>query len=184
MFFYSDLINIFEETFFTSANTRLVKGAGEPIYQPANKLCDYHRIVFAHGYYTSALHEIAHWCIAGAQRRQLQDYGYWYCPDGRNQAQQKEFEQVEVKPQAIEWAFCLATRHKFNLSTDNLNGYQADTETFAAQVKSQLNWYQQNGFPVRAQQFIDALGNFYKPQSKSVCKEFHQTQKVRQDETV
>ena len=142
MFLYSDLINIFEQTFFISTNTRLVKGTDEPVYLPANADCDYHRIVFAHGYYASALHEVAHWCIAGAQRRLLQDYGYWYCPDGRNQAQQLQFEQVEVKPQAIEWAFCLATGHKFSVSTDNLNGYQADTKTFTSRVKSQLQYYQ------------------------------------------
>lgn len=157
MFVYSDLIDVFDETFFASANTRLIRGADEPVYLPANGHCGHHRIVFAHGYYSSALHEIAHWCIAGAKRRQLQDYGYWYCPDGRDQAQQQKFEHVEVKPQAIEWAFCLATGHKFNVSTDNLNGFQTDVVTFTAKVTSQLNFYQQNGFPKRAQQFIDAL---------------------------
>ena len=184
MFLYSDLINIFDQTFISSTNTRLVKGADEPIYMPADEHKPYHRIVFAHGYYSSALHEIAHWCVAGVQRRQLQDYGYWYCPDGRNQAQQQEFEQVEIKPQAIEWAFCLASGHKFRVSTDNLNGYQADTAAFTIRVKSQLNEYQKNGFPDRAQQFIRALDNFYKPQTKKLTKPFHLTQTVRQDETV
>lgn len=174
LFFYTDLINIFDETFYSSTNTRLEKGADEPVYLPVDEQCEYNRIIFAHGYYASALHEIAHWCIAGNQRRKLQDYGYWYCPDGRNQTQQQEFEQVEVKPQAIEWAFCLATGHKFNVSTDNLNGFQADTQAFTAKVTSQLKCYQQNGFPERAQHFIDALCYFYEPQ----------TNPLRQNETI
>ncbi len=53
------------------------------------------RTVFA-----SALHEISHWCIAGKARRELVDFGYWYCPDGRDAMTQSQFEDVEVKPQA------------------------------------------------------------------------------------
>ena len=46
--------------------------------------------------------------------------------DGRDEEQQKAFEQVEVKPQAIEWAFSIACDFKFNFSLDNLNGAPAD----------------------------------------------------------
>lgn len=53
--------------------------------------------------FNSALHEISHWTIAGKERRLLADLGYWYAPDGRTREQQALFEQVEVKPQAIEW---------------------------------------------------------------------------------
>lgn len=55
--------------------------------------------------FNSALHEISHWTIAGAKRRLLPDLGYWYAPDGRTKEQQDLFEQVEIKPQAIEWLF-------------------------------------------------------------------------------
>ncbi|MDI8993212.1 elongation factor P hydroxylase, partial [Salmonella enterica subsp. enterica serovar Anatum] len=41
------------------------------IYLPADAQVPYHRIVFAHGFYASALHEISHWCIAGKARREL-----------------------------------------------------------------------------------------------------------------
>lgn len=58
----------------------------------------YNRIVFAHGYYASGMHEISHWCVAGAERRKLVDFGYWYCPDGRDAETQGKFEDVEVKP--------------------------------------------------------------------------------------
>ncbi len=53
-------------------------------------------------FYASALHEIAHWCIAGENRCQQVDYGYWYEPNGRSEERQFEFEKVEVKPQALE----------------------------------------------------------------------------------
>lgn len=150
------LITLFNRT-FEDFNTRLVLGEDEPIYIPAGNNCEYHQIVFAHGFFASALHEIAHWCIAGAQRRQLEDYGYWYCPDGRNEQQQSEFEKVEVKPQAIEWAFTEAAGRKFQVSTDNLNGAEPDRAGFTQSVKAQLDHYRLHGFPPRAARFIAAL---------------------------
>ncbi|MDO7084746.1 elongation factor P hydroxylase [Pseudocolwellia sp. AS88] len=160
-----DLIELFSATFFADYNTRLIKGDDEPVYLPASEACSYHQIVFAHGYFSSGLHEIAHWCIAGKERRLKEDFGYWYEPDGRNEQQQKVFESVEVKPQAIEWAFCIAANKKFNVSADNLNGAEADTQAFKVAVLKQVEHYLEHGFPKRAQQFIDALAAFYQPSS-------------------
>ena len=81
---YEQLIEIFDGCFAVDFNTRLIKGDDEPIYLPADDEVPYNRIVFAHGFYASALHEISHWCIAGKARRELVDFGYWYCPDGRD----------------------------------------------------------------------------------------------------
>ena len=158
---YQDLIVIFNQIFAEKYNTRLTKGGDEPLYSPASKQCNYHQIIFAHGYYSSALHEIAHWCIAGKARRLLEDFGYWYQPDGRNEQQQKTFEQVEIKPQAIEWAFCVAANKKFNVSADNLNGFQADTKAFKQSVYHQVLVYLENGFPPQAQELIKSLSKFY-----------------------
>ncbi len=158
---YQDLITLFNQTFLHSYNTRLIKGGHEPLYLPAHEHCNYHQIIFAHGYYASALHEIAHWCIAGEKRRLLEDFGYWYEPDGRNEQQQKAFEQVEIKPQAIEWGFCVAAQKKFNVSADNLNGYEADTVSFKKAVYQQVLIYVEQGFPPRAEQFIKVLAEFY-----------------------
>ncbi|WP_051275244.1 elongation factor P hydroxylase [Aestuariibacter salexigens] len=152
-----ELIALFEQAFFADHNTRLVKGDDEPLYLPATKPCEPHQIIFAHGFFSSALHEIAHWCLAGEQRRQQVDYGYWYCPDGRNEQQQQAFEQVEVKPQAIEWAFSVASAHPFRVSTDNLDGVTPDRKAFAMRVFEQVTSYLQEGFPPRAQQFINCL---------------------------
>ncbi|WP_158971103.1 elongation factor P hydroxylase [Paraglaciecola sp. L3A3] len=162
---YQDLIFLFNQTFASTENTILVKGADEPIYIPAKTPQDKHQIIFAHGYFASALHEISHWCIAGQARRLLEDYGYWYCPDGRNKVEQAEFEKVEVKPQAIEWAFCVAAKKSFRVSTDNLNGAPVDQNAFQGKVQQQALKYLQNGFPPRVDIFIQVLSQFYQSQS-------------------
>ena len=125
-----DLIRLFETCFAASYNTRLVGGAPEPIYLPADAEEPMHRILFTHDYFRSALHEIAHWCVAGAARREQVDFGYWYAPDGRSAEQQSAFEQVEVKPQALEWLFCEAAGHRFRVSLDNLSGEATDPTPF------------------------------------------------------
>ncbi len=158
---YQDLIDLFEQTFFHQYNTRLIKGGDEPIYLPANEQCHFHQIIFAHGYYASALHELSHWFVAGEKRRQLEDFGYWYVPDGRNAEQQKQFEHVEIKPQAIEWALSVAANKSFTVSADNLNGAKGDTAAFKRNVYQQVKRYLDEGFPQRAQIFIEVLATFY-----------------------
>ena len=91
----------------------------------------------------------------------LEDFGYWYQPDGRNEQEQKTFEKVEIKPQAVEWALCLAANKKFNVSSDNLNGFQADIQDFKRSVYQQVIVYLAEGFPTQAQEFIQVLSHFY-----------------------
>lgn len=160
-FDYQDLIRLFNETFADSDNTRLVKGDEEPIYLPADNDYSYHRIIFAHGYFASALHEIAHWCIAGRARRQQVDFGYWYIPDGRSAEQQRSFEHVEVKPQAVEWGLTAACGAPFRVSTDNLQGDAGDRLAFQHRVYDQVLIYLQQGFPRDAAIFIERLRAFY-----------------------
>lgn len=117
-----DLVTLFNTLFRKSRGTELVRGGDEPEYLPAGVAGEYAQVIFAHGYFASALHEISHWCIAGEKRRQLPDYGYWYCPDGRTPEQQRAFEQVEIKPQALEWLFSVACGSGFHISVDNLDG--------------------------------------------------------------
>jgi elongation factor P hydroxylase len=169
---YQDLIDLFEQVFFAQFNTRLIKGGDEPLYSPADENSTYHQIIFAHGYYASAFHEIAHWCHAGEKRRLIEDFGYWYIPDGRNEKQQNKFEQVEVIPQAIEWAFNVAAQKKYHTSADNLNGYQGDTDGFKKKVYQQVLVFLEQGFPPRAQQFIEALMTFYNTDFPLVAEQF------------
>lgn len=168
----TDLIELFNNCFFQDFNTQLVKGDQEPIYLPSGKsdinipAKPYAQVVFAHGYFASALHEIAHWCLAGEERRKQIDFGYWYCPDGRTAEQQAKFQQAEIKPQSIEWAFCLAAGFKFNVSCDNLAGdefgQQPDRQDFERQILTQIERYLTSGFPLRAQTFMSQLARFYR----------------------
>lgn len=160
-FHYSDLIEIFEATFFKKFNTELICGDDEPIYLPADDTYPHHRIIFAHGFYASALHEIAHWLVAGEQRRLLEDYGYWYEPDGRTAQQQAEFEKVEVVPQAIEWGIAVSCGFQFDVSADNLSGIEIDRLAFKHRVHRQLLNYLESGFSPRSQLFLDACAKFY-----------------------
>lgn len=156
-----DLIHIFDACFFERYHTRLIRGVDEPIYLPMDEATPYHSVIFAHGFFSSALHESAHWLIAGSLRRQWVDYGYWYVPDGRNEAQQLAFQQVEVKPQALEWILSDAAGYRFQFSIDNLNGASVDMEGFKANVRTQVEAYYEKGLPARAQRFYDALKAFY-----------------------
>lgn len=159
---YEDLIQIFNQLFQNSEKTILVRGDDEPIYLPASMTGNYHQIIFAHGYYASAMHEIAHWCVAGEKRRLLEDYGYWYEPDGRTEQQQRLFETVEVVPQAIETCLCLAAGFKFRVSVDNLNGSPGDSSGFARNVALKAEEYLAQGLPDRAQLLFDTLADYYK----------------------
>jgi len=173
-----DLITLFDGLFSDSFNTRLVRGDDEPLYLPAgpaskqmgladiqiapcNDPVPFNRVIFARGFFASALHEIAHWCIAGAVRRQQIDFGYWYAPDGRNAAQQKAFERVEVQPQALEWIFSRAAGCHFFISADNLGGEATSGDEFRQAVHRQVISYCHDGLPARAAQFREALSVFY-----------------------
>lgn len=158
-----DLITLFNDCFLQRYNTKLAYGGDEPVYIPANQQQPHHMIFFAHGYFSSALHECAHWLLAGKARRALMDYGYWYAPDGRNAEQQALFQQVEVKPQALEWVLTKATGHRFQLSFDNLTGSVEDTTQFQTAVAQQRLYYEQYGLPPRAQLFHQALLRYYQP---------------------
>lgn len=158
---YQDLITLFNQCFGEDYNTRLVKGGEEPFYLPADESRSWHALCFARGFFSSALHECAHWLIAGEQRRQLVDFGYWYVPDGRTAEQQKLFQSAEVKPQAMEWILSKAAGHPFQVSTDNLNGEEWDSRAFIHAVYNQVKTYCGKGLSARAAKFRNALCDFY-----------------------
>lgn len=158
---YQDLIQLFNGLFQDAEQTVLIAGGEEPVYLPKDDSFPHHRIIFTRDYYASALHEIAHWCIAGKERRNLIDYGYWYNPDGRDSQQQRLFQNVEAKPQALEWIFSMATDFKFRLSRDNLQGECQQDDAFAQGVYQQAHKYLIHGLPRRAEQFRRALFGFY-----------------------
>lgn len=185
----SDLEALFNQAFLTSHNTRLVGGGDEPLYQPSvclNRSQDSaeirrqlklgrpdarehlnateSHIYYREDFFASALHEVAHWCIAGEQRRKLIDYGYWYEPDGRSPSKQADFQIAECKPQALEWIFSIICRSDFSVSIDNLQSIEAphNAAHFVTMVQQTVLEYCANGLPLRAQVFAIALQDFYR----------------------
>jgi len=149
------LMSLFNQAFAESDKAELIGGAAEPYYQPGSL----NRIYFRADYVRSALHEVAHWCVAGRRRRQLPDYGYWYSPDGRDADQQQAFFAVEARPQAIERCFCEAAGIPFSPSVDNV-GAQIEPQQlrrFEARIQEWCDQYERTGMPSRAARFIVAL---------------------------
>lgn len=152
------LVAIFDDLFEKPLGTVLRGGADEPFYEPGSPS----KVWFRYHYPRSALHEVSHWCLAGASRRRLPDYGYWYAPEGRNKAQQAAFFAVEVKPQAIESLFCEALDMPFDVSIDNLDSPPASEEVvaFRQRVIAQSAQFRCRGLPHRAHQFLSRLQAF------------------------
>lgn len=157
-----NLIRLFNDCFLSSYNTCLKYGEGEPFYQPATQTSPA-ILFFAHGFFSSALHEIAHWLIAGAQRRCLPDYGYWYQPDTRDSETQQRFEAVEARNQALEWILARAANYPFQPSVDNLNSdVDVSRYDFLQKVHAALRARCEQGLSARAAQFVSALSRFYR----------------------
>lgn len=152
---------VFADCFADEYHTSLVGGAAEPLYQPGQKGGERHQVYYRYDYPRSALHEAAHWCIAGAARRQQLDYGYWYQPDGRDAGTQQRFERVEARPQAIEWHFCLAVGLAFQVSIDNLSGDVIDPFPFRLAVWQQARVCLETGLPPRAERFCAGLSRHF-----------------------
>ncbi|TYL47900.1 elongation factor P hydroxylase [Marinomonas sp. IMCC 4694] len=148
----TQLICAFNTCFLPSYNTCLIGGAEEPLYTPATP-SEPAKLYFRSDYASSALHEISHWCVAGEARRRCEDYGYWYESDSRNKQAQAKFEQVEVKPQAIECILHWSAGLPFRVSVDNLSLPDYDASSFEQSVLSQVGCYVLSGFPQRARVF-------------------------------
>lgn len=149
---------IFSELFSTPYKTHITGGADEPFYRAAATSQDCHLLYYRGDYPASALHEIAHWCIAGEQRRQLDDFGYWYEPGERSAERQRQFETAEVAPQALEWLFSRACGRCFQLSVDNFALDNRPPTYFVKAVFHQLQeWLVTKTLPKRGALFADNL---------------------------
>ena len=71
-------------------------------------------------------------CIAGAWRRQQEDFGYAYICGPRSAEEQDAFFAAELKTQSLERAFAAALGLEFRPSADNLN---ADVDAFSATLE-------------------------------------------------
>lgn len=151
---------IFEKTFYMDYKVILCYGFNEPYYLASNDRGE-SEIRCRENFVRSALHEIAHWCVAGSSRRKMDDYGYWYKADGRTNAEQQVFYQVEVLPQAYEKLFCLALDLNFEVSADNLTNPEIEgSHVFAIAVDKKYNQLKLQNLPVRVAKFNQALQDF------------------------
>ena len=156
-----DVVATFNQLFQEPEETVLVAGASEPFYLPGQPS----QVFFRADYVRSALHEVAHWCVAGRCRRGLPDYGYWYTPDGRSEERQAAFFSVEAKPQAIESLFCEALNVTFTPSVDNLVHASSDAalRIFEGRIERWRARLLGGGLPLprRAVSFMAALERCY-----------------------
>lgn len=146
----------FHDVFFYAYKTYLVGGFDEPFYLAQDESGNA-QIQYRDDYASSALHEVSHWCVAGAERRQKDDFGYWYAADGRTLEQQKEFEQFEVLPQAYECIFHWSCGLEFDVSVDNLGLPDYDPSPFREAVLEQVKLLLQTNLPERVHQYSSAL---------------------------
>lgn len=156
----SRLERVFNDCFAARWRTRLYGGADEPFYRPARRPRPEHTLHYRRDYFASALHEVAHWCIAGDERRERPDFGYWYTPGDRDSDQQRAFEAVEARPQALEWMFSKACAFRFQPSADNLELAARgllDSAGFNRRVLAEALRWQARGLPLRAGLFYRAL---------------------------
>ena len=125
--------------------TLIVGGGREPLYQPpvggSPAIIRYTR-----DYAQSVLHEVAHWCLAGDERRMLEDYGYWYHPPPRTPTQQAAFFAVEERVQALESLFATACGLRFHVSADQPG---TDVVAFAASVRRRAARWRRAGLTGR-----------------------------------
>lgn len=112
---------------------QVIGGAPEPLYRPARAGTPA-RIHYTADHVRSLLHELAHWCLAGAERRRRVDYGYWYEPPPRESAAQRRFFRAERDVQALEQVFSEACGVAFEVSVDDLGDRDGDVAAFARAV--------------------------------------------------
>ena len=112
--------DLFNNTFEKKYRVRLIGGAAEPIYlPPTDKKTG--AICFREDFVSSALHEVAHWCLAGRDRREMVDFGYEYISPPRDEVAQKIFLQAEARVQGLERLFSEVSGVSFSASLDNLD---------------------------------------------------------------
>ena len=162
--------DLFDSTFEKKYRVRLIGGAVEPIYlPPTNKKTG--AICFREDFVSSALHEVAHWCIAGRDRRKMVDFGYEYISPPRDEVAQIIFFQAETRVQGLERLFSEVLGVSFSVSLDNLDCDQVTAKKMpklilefetALETESQ-NWELKIGRDpsLRAAIFCDSLHELY-----------------------
>jgi elongation factor P hydroxylase len=146
----------------------LIGGAAEPLYLPPSSLRPA-IIRYTRDYAQSALHEIAHWCLASPSRRARVDYGMWYVPPPRSARDQARFFAAEVPVQALETLLAQACGVAFHFSVDNPGSDDAAAEaTFRADVQRAVAALRTEGPGALALEVLRALNPAYEPLAGSI----------------
>jgi elongation factor P hydroxylase len=128
-------------------------GGEEPLYLPPRRGKPA-RIRYTRDYAQSALHELAHWCIAGATRRSLVDYGYWYQPPPRGPEARGRFLAVESRVQGLELLLARVACVRFHVSLDDPG---TDPGDFEVGVHTAADAWMRRGFTARTAAVFAAL---------------------------
>lgn len=155
------IASVFDDCFGSSHRTRCIGGEAEPLYLPGvGDECA--QLRYRGDYAASALHEISHWCLAGAKRRTQTDFGYAYAAAPRSLVDQVQFLRAEVRPQALERVFAKGAGIAFQYSFDDVEdryvqlrpGFRAAVDATHQRLLRELG--SGAGLP-RAQRFCAAL---------------------------
>ena len=129
-------------------------GYREPMYIPGTDAAE---LRYTLDHTASALHEAAHWCIAGRRRRRYTDYGYFYEPPPRSGMDRARFEGVEIEAQSVEVLFAAAAGSQFQPSGDDVGAPLFLEEAFGHRILERARERRQVGLPKRADKFRAAL---------------------------
>jgi elongation factor P hydroxylase len=160
------IVQTFNDAFLESHHALMRGGAAEPLYEPAVGATPA-QIVFTHDYPASALHEAAHWCLAGPLRRARRDYGYWYVPGPRDRLQREAFFRAEADVQALEAIFARACGVRFVVSADDFDASAEELQRFQFAIAERLS-IRQTTLPRRAHRFRAALAAAFIAQSVAI----------------
>ncbi len=166
----------FARCFARDYNTQLIGGAVEPLYQPASATQPA-RLLYREDFPASALHEVAHWCVAGDARRQLEDFGYHYIAGPRTPDQQDAFFALELWAQSLEKQFAQAAGLDFIPSADNL---LADSAGFGQAIdayESRLLEWLASPAGSRARRFIQSLKRSFSTGRETLRSEVDQVER-------
>lgn len=143
-----EIAGCFNRTLGPESRVRLIGGAKEPLYLPDE--AGWSVIRYTRDYAASALHELAHWCIAGSSRRRKVDYGYWYVPPPRCAADRASFAAVELPVQALESVLAAACGLDFRVSVDDPGSDPAFADRFRRAVAARASCFTSQSLPPRA----------------------------------
>jgi elongation factor P hydroxylase len=156
-----ELVALWNALFSDAHRTIAEIGGNEPLYLPPTPT-SHGRIVCNRDYPASALHEIAHWCIASPRRRKLVDYGYEYLAPPRDADAQRRFFDAEERNQALESLFAAAAGLEFRVSVDDVGADLASASTFATRVAARAARLERDGLRPDVERYRTALRRTYR----------------------